>query len=100
MTEAPERRYCVECGETTVRADRYDEAVRQRDALLEAAKDAEETIRALRITLDATEGLSLEDSLRSFVLNTAKLRAAIAACAPPPLARGDVKTGKVVRDGA
>lgn len=36
MSEAPERHYCVECGETVARVDGYDEALRQRDMAVEA----------------------------------------------------------------
>ena len=69
------------------RTDLCEEAVRQRDRLLAAAK------RATTLFQAPTAGARVEDGIH------AELRTTIAACASPPLARGDVKTGKVMREG-
>ena len=61
------------------RTDLYEEAVRQRDMLLEAA----DTIVALNTPIN----------LRYLAGRVEQVRKAMAT---PPLARGDVKTGKVI----
>ena len=72
----------VESGDASyTRTDLYEEAVRQRDALLEACKRAVDCMK---------------DRPGPYGGTLARCRQAIAACDSPPLARGDVKTGKVI----
>ena len=68
------------------RTDLYEEAVRQRDELLQVVKD-------VRGVLQDGAGDDLDGVWWSFAR---QMDAAIAACSTPPLARGDVKTGKVI----
>ena len=70
----------IECT-AYVLASSYQEAVRQRDMLLEAA----DTLLALNTPIN----------LRFLAGRVEQVRKAMST---PPLARGDVKTGKVVRD--
>ena len=67
------------CDVPYVHESLYQEAVRQRGVAVEA----------LRETLKPGN-LHPDNLLRK------RVRAALAACSTPPLARGDVKTGKVV----
>ena len=67
-----------------VLASRYEEAVRQRDVAVEALKRTVETCAANEGEVDIIEAIRKGAS------------EALAACTTPPLARGDVKTGKVV----
>ena len=105
MSEAPERGYYwpgegtfgTEQGEYAsglgipyTRTDLYDEAVRQRDMLLALVRE----IRTDQPTVDFWAREWADTGMECPLFTECK--DALAACATPPLARGDVKTGKVV----
>ena len=74
-----------------VLASRYEEALRQRDVAVEALKAASD--------MAELHEWFLHDEGSETLAAHAAIHDALAACSTPPLARGDVKTGKVVRDG-